>query len=63
MGGCEATRAIRAAEAEAAEERKPVHIIGLTAAADAASREEAFEAGMDDYLAKCGPGPSRPHKS
>jgi CheY-like chemotaxis protein len=46
MGGIEATRRIRAAQAE--EARRPV-IIATTGDGD---RDECFAAGMDDYLQK-----------
>ena len=48
MDGLEATRVIRAQEAEG--ERVP--IIALTAGADLSSRKNCLTAGMDDYLTK-----------
>ncbi len=47
MGGLEATRIIRSAEAG-----RRVPIIGLTASASDADRRECLEAGMDDYVSK-----------
>ncbi len=49
MNGHEATRAIRAAEAETSGH---VRIIGVTAHALNGDRETCFDAGMDDYLPK-----------
>jgi CheY-like chemotaxis protein len=50
MNGYDATRAIRAAEAEAGRPRLPV--IGLSAHALAEQREEGLAAGMDDFITK-----------
>jgi signal transduction histidine kinase/CheY-like chemotaxis protein len=50
MNGYDATRAIRAAEAEARRPRLPV--IGLSAHALAEQREEGLAAGMDDFITK-----------
>lgn len=50
IGGYEATRMIRAYEAERKSPRTPV--IGLTARALIGDRQLCLEAGMDDYLSK-----------
>jgi PAS domain S-box-containing protein len=47
MDGLEATRAIRSAE-----EGRRIPIVALTASALAEDREQALDAGMDDYLTK-----------
>lgn len=51
MDGLEATRAIRAWEAESGREQ-PLPIIGITANALPGDREACLEAGMTDFLAK-----------
>jgi CheY-like chemotaxis protein len=48
MGGLEATRLIRAAEAPG--QRTP--IVAMTANAMASDRQSCLDAGMDDHLAK-----------
>jgi hypothetical protein len=48
MNGFEATQAIR----EKASSRQRIPIIALTAAAMAEDKQQAIEAGMDDYLSK-----------
>jgi signal transduction histidine kinase/ActR/RegA family two-component response regulator len=50
MDGFEATRAIRAWESE--EDRRPLHIIALTANALQGDREQCIAAGMNGYLSK-----------
>ncbi len=50
MDGIEATRRLRAAEAQAGRPRLPV--LAMTANAMAGAREEYLAAGMDDYIAK-----------
>lgn len=50
MNGLDATRAIRAHEAE--QGLKPVYIVGMTAHAGSSHREKCREAGMDDYFPK-----------
>jgi CheY-like chemotaxis protein len=50
MDGLEATRRIRAREAESGGRRVP--IVAVTANAMQGDRERCFEAGADDYLAK-----------
>jgi len=50
LDGLEATRRIRAAEA--AERRRHLPIVGLTAQAMAGDREECLAAGMDGYVPK-----------
>ncbi len=52
MDGLEATRRIRAAEAEAAGEVSPTRIVALTANAQREDREAALAAGMDGLLVK-----------
>ena len=49
MDGLEATRTIRAMEREDA---KTVPIIAMTANAFAEDRKKAFDAGMDEHMAK-----------
>jgi CheY-like chemotaxis protein/HPt (histidine-containing phosphotransfer) domain-containing protein len=49
LGGVEATRRIRAAEAGTG---RRLQIVALTAHAGAAVRQRSLEAGMDDFLAK-----------
>lgn len=50
LDGFDATRTIRAIEAEAGSGRVP--IVAFTANVMASDRQQCFEAGMDDYLAK-----------
>ena len=50
LDGYEATREIRAFEAQHA--RKPIPIVALTAAAFPEEREQCFEAGMNGFLSK-----------
>ena len=50
MDGCQATQRIRQYEKEAGLHRAP--IIALTGLASAAARNEAHEAGVDDYVTK-----------
>ena len=50
MDGFQATRAIRAHEAE--HDLKPVHIVALTGHALKNDRHDCLKSGMDDYLAK-----------
>jgi CheY-like chemotaxis protein len=50
MDGLEATRRIRAAEAET--ENKPARIVALTANAQTEDREACLAAGMDGLLVK-----------
>ena len=51
LGGLDATRLIREAEA-AAPHRPHVAIVALTARAMKGDREECLAAGMDDYVTK-----------
>jgi len=51
LGGMDATRAIRAAEAASPQTRR-VPIVALTARAMKGDREECLAAGMDDYVSK-----------
>ena len=50
MGGLEATRLIRAREAETGQ--KPCKIIALTANTQPSDIDASLEAGMDDFLSK-----------
>ncbi|QYM77927.1 response regulator [Horticoccus luteus] len=55
MDGIEATRHIRAwevAQSQSGSERRPVHIVALTAHAIKGDREQCLAAGMNDYLSK-----------
>ena len=51
MDGFEATRRLRAEEAER-DEREPIPVIALTANAMRSDRDRCFAAGMSDYLSK-----------
>lgn len=52
LDGIEATREIRALEAEGTGGRKRTQIIALTALDDEKHRQRAFEAGVDDFITK-----------
>jgi CheY-like chemotaxis protein len=52
LDGIEATREIRALEAEGTGGRKRTQIIALTALDDDKHRQRAFEAGVDDFITK-----------
>ena len=55
MGGIEATQEIRRLERQGlsvGSDRRPVHIIAVTASALRGDREKFMSAGMNDYISK-----------